>query len=278
MKVYMHWDMEGVSGLFTKAHAWYWDDGVPEHIADEGCRLLTEDVNSAAAAALEAGADEVIVCDTHHGGGNIILDQAISDPRVTVHGKSRDAAGRWMPDLDEDIDALMLPGHHAKAGTPDAFLSHTWSLIWDDFQINGQSVGEMGIEACYAGYWDIPVIMAQGDETACHEAEALFPGAVTAAVKRAESYDLASGLDPESARQLTAERVKEAIANLQQGPPKPYKPSLPMTVIIRMAQVEDADKAMQRPNVRRLDDHTVACDVERQCDVVKWIHGTGLPD
>ena len=63
MKVYMHWDMEGVSGLFTKAHAWYWDDGVPEHIADEGCRLLTEDVNSAAAAALEAGADEVIVPD-----------------------------------------------------------------------------------------------------------------------------------------------------------------------------------------------------------------------
>ena len=278
MKVYMHWDMEGVSGLFTKEHAWYWDEGVPAHIAAEGCRLITEDVSSAAAAALEAGADEVIVCDTHHGGGNILLDQAIDDPRVTIHGKSRDAAGRWMPDLDESIDALMLPGHHAKAGTPDAFLSHTWSLAWDDFRINGQSVGEMGIEACYAGYWDIPVIMAQGDETACVEAEALFPGVVTAAVKRAESYELASGLEPEAARQLTAEKVREAIANLRRASPKPYKPSLPMTVTIRMARAEEASAATQRPGVRQLDEHTVECDVDRQCDVVKWIIDTGLPD
>ena len=278
MKVYMHWDMEGVSGLFTKEHAWYWDEGVPDHIAAEGCRLITDDVNSAATAALEAGADEVIVCDTHHGGGNILLDQAISDPRVTVHGKSRDAAGRWMPDLDESVDALMLPGHHAKAGTPDAFLSHTWSLAWDDFRINGQSVGEMGIEACYAGYWDIPVIMVQGDETACREAEALFPGVVTAAVKRAKSYELASGLDPEAARQLTAEKVREAIDRFREAAPKPYKPSLPMTVAIKMARAEDASKATQKPGVRRLDEHTVECDVGRQCDVVKWIIGTGLPD
>ncbi|MDP6779850.1 MAG: M55 family metallopeptidase [Candidatus Latescibacteria bacterium] len=278
MKIYMHWDMEGTSGLFTRDQAWYWHDGVPEQVAAEGCRLITEDVNSAAQAALDAGVDEVIVCDTHHGGGNIILEEAISDPRITVHGKSRDATGRWMPDLDESVDALMLPGHHAKAGTPDAFLSHTWSLIWDDFQINGQSVGEMGIEACYAGYWDIPVTMVKGDETACVEAEALFPGVVTAAVKRAESYELASGLAPEEARALTAHKVKEAIANLRQAPPKPYKPSLPMTVTIRMAHTDDAVKAMQRPGVSRLDDHTVACDVERQCDVVKWIIDTGLPD
>ena len=54
-----------------------------------------------------------------------------------------------MPDL-EDADGLMLMGHHAKAGTHGAFLPHTWQLDWEDFRINGVSVGEIGIEACYA--------------------------------------------------------------------------------------------------------------------------------
>ena len=51
---------------------WFWEEGVPQEVADEGRRLLIADINSAAAAALEAGADELIICDTHHGGGNII--------------------------------------------------------------------------------------------------------------------------------------------------------------------------------------------------------------
>jgi D-aminopeptidase len=36
MKVYMHWDMEGVSGLFTREHVWFWEDEVRTDIADEG--------------------------------------------------------------------------------------------------------------------------------------------------------------------------------------------------------------------------------------------------
>ena len=42
-----------------------------EQAAREGRDLLIADVNSACVAALTTGADEVIVRDTHHGGGNI---------------------------------------------------------------------------------------------------------------------------------------------------------------------------------------------------------------
>jgi hypothetical protein len=49
-----------------------------------------------------------------------------------------------------------------------------------------------------------------------------------------------------------------------------------MTVLIRMRTVEAAEAAAQRPGVRRLGEHTVACRLERRCDVVKWIVGTGL--
>lgn len=278
MKIFMHWDMEGVSGIFTREHVWFWEAGTRKHIAEEGRQLLIADVNSAAAAALEAGADEVIVCDTHHGGGNLILEQMLPDSRITYHIKSRDATGRWMPGLDETVDGLMLMGHHAKAGTEGEFLPHTWTTAWADFSINGQSVGEMGIEACYAGYWNIPPILAQGTEAACREAAELFPGVVTAAVKHAETHDLCSGLDADSARQLTAQKVGEAIHKVRTGSLNAYRPTLPMTVTVRMKAEESAEVADRRPQVQRIDGTTVEGEVERQCDVVKWILGTGLPD
>jgi D-amino peptidase len=230
------------------------------------------------AAALEAGAERVTVCDTHTGGGNIRIPEMLADARVTYHGRSRAPRGagqRWMPGLDE-ADVLMLPGHHARAGTPGAFLPHTWSLDWEDFRINGESVGEMGIETCYAGYWDVPLIMMQGDEAACREAEAEFPGVVTAAVKRAASRDFCTGLDADSARRLTARKVAEAVEKARRSRPAPYKPALPMTVAIRMASETAAEKASRLPDVVRVDARTVEKRLERQCDVVQWIARAGL--
>jgi D-amino peptidase len=279
MKLFMHWDMEGVSGLFTREQTWFWEPGVREHVAAEGRELIMADVTSAWVAALAAGVDEVIVCDTHHGGGNLDLEKMPKDPRVTYLGRStgyQDGKLRWMPGLDRSVDALMLPGHHAKAGTAGAFLPHGWSLDWADFQINGQSVGEMGMESCFAAHWDIPLILAQGDEAACAEAEEQFPGVVTVRVKRALTHDLCTGLDAEAARGLTARRVTEAIERLRSAKPRPFQPTLPMTITIRMASVQAADRAATRPGVQRVDEYTVGGRVERYCDVVKWVNGTGL--
>jgi D-amino peptidase len=279
MKLFLHWDMEGVGGLFTREQVWYWEPGVRESVAAEGRALLQADVISANAAALAAGADELIVCDTHHGGGNFDLARLPADPRITYLGRStgyQDGKLRWMPGLDHSVDALLLPGHHAKAGTIGAFLPHGWSLDWADFQINGQSIGEMGMESCYAGHWDIPLIFVQGDDAACAEAQEQFPGVVTACVKRALGPDLCTGLEARAARELTAARIAEAIGRLRTALPHPFKPTLPMTVTIRMASVAAADKAATRPDVRRIDDYIVAGRVERHCDVVAWVNGTGL--
>lgn len=279
MKIFMLWDMEGVSGLFTREHVWFWEPGTREQIAEEGRQLLMADINSAAQAAFDAGVDELIVCDTHHGGGNIRLGEMLSDPRITYLQKSRgfqDGKFRWLPGLDESVDGFMVPGHHARAGTAGAFLPHTWMLEWADFRINGQSVGEMGIEACYAGHWGVPVTLAQGDESGCREAEGMFPGIVTACVKRATSPDTCEGPDAASARRLTAEKVKQAIGKLRAGGCQPFRPTLPMTVAIRMTTSQKAEAAAQRPGVRRVDEFTVETQIARHCDVVRWIAGAGL--
>jgi hypothetical protein len=48
-----------------------------------------------------------------------------------------------------------------------------------------------------------------------------------------------------------------------------------MIVTIQMRTAKAADAAAQRPGVERLDEHTVSKRLERRCDVVKWIVGTG---
>ena len=135
-------------------------------------------------------------------------------------------------------------------------------------------MGEIGIEACYAGHWDVPLVLVQGDEAGCREAEAQFPGVVTAPVKRAVHAELATGLAPEEAHRLTARRVAEAVDRLRAGSaPAPYKPHLPMQVTLRLTTVEEADKLERRSGAQRVDGHTVACRVERQRDILAWTTG-----
>lgn len=280
LKVFMLWDMEGASGLYDKERIWYWDPGVPEQMQIEGCELLTADVNSAALAAFEAGVDSLIICDTHHGGNNIIPEKLLSDPRIKFLPRSvglENGKWRWMPGLNETVDAFMVMGHHAKPGTEGSFLHHAQSLDWADIRINGVSVGEIGIESCYAGNWNIPVIMVQGDEATCIEAEELLPGIVTAVVKHAVSYEKAEGPDPQAARDLTARKVKEAIDKLKSGGEfTVYKPTLPMTVSVRLKTTEAAEKLSGRFGTMLKDPYTAEETVDRHCDVMKPFTGAGL--
>ena len=110
----------------------------------------------------------------------------------------------------------------------------------------------------------------------CKEVELQLPGAVTACVKQAESFDRCTGPDAQAARRLTAEKVAEAIRKLDTAKPSPYKPALPMRVALRFKSETAAEAAAKKPGVRRIDAYAVECDVQRQCDVVKWLTGTGV--
>ena len=272
----MLWDMEGVSGLMTREQVWHWEEGARPEVYEEGRSLLIEDINRSVKAALDAGASDVIVADTHSGGGNIQLDRMFKDARVTYREKAAVTRGDlrfWMEGL-ETCDGLMLMGHHAKAGTEGAFLPHTWTGAWADVRINDESVGELGIEACFGGHWNVPFMVAQGDDFTEREVASTYPRTLMATVKKAESHDLCSGLDPQTARALTAGVVGEAVTR---GPDafEPYVPELPMTVTIEYLEEAGAAKAAERSTVTRVDAVTVEATLERRCDVVKWILDVG---
>jgi D-aminopeptidase len=135
----------------------------------------------------------------------------------------------------------------------------------------------MGIELCYAGHWNIPALMYTGDVAGCREAEQQFPGIVTAVVKHAESWDKASGMDTAKAHKLIAKKVRQAVRKLEKGGKfTTYRPALPMTVTLKMTSPEAATRYEQRYKARKIDQVTLEDKVDRHCDILKWLTGTGL--
>ena len=281
MKIFMHWDMEGACGINSREQVWFWEEGVREEVAREGQDMLIADVNNAVRAALEAGVDEIVVSDTHHGGGNMVLERMLADPRVTYNPRSRGmhkGVRRWMPGLDETVDGFMVPAHHAKSSTPNAFLPHTNSSRWADFRINDMSVGEMGLESCFAAHWNVPLMFTHGDNLFCKEVRETYPWVEAVEVKQVVDANHCAGPDPVEARKLVAEGIVRSIENLRAGKCKPFAPKLPMTVTIKMLYPEDADAAVAKSpeTVQRIDKYTIQGNAPRHCDVMAWLTGDGL--
>ena len=246
MKIYILCDMEGTSGIWRHEQV---ASSSPHY--QEGRQLLMGDVNAAIAGAMDGGATELVVCDTHAMGWNFRLSEM--DGRAEYETPTHACP---MPSLDESFAGLILTGHHAMAGTRDGFLDHTMSPDhWFRFRINGQEVGEIGMETAHAGHFDVPLIMLTGDEAACREAEGLRPGIVTVPVKRGLGRSRAHCLPPERGRALIRERAAKAVGMAKELPP--WKPDTPITLELTLTRSDYADQAAAADGVERVDARTV---------------------
>lgn len=245
MKIYIHVDMEGTSGIWRREQV---DSSMPQY--QQGRELLMGDVNAAVAGCFDGGATEVIVCDTHGGGGNFLIEKL--DERAVYETPCETSP---LPSVAGSAGLILL-AHHAMAGTLGGFLDHTQSsMAWFEYRVNGQPVGEIGQETIYAGHFDVPLIMVSGDEAACREAESQCPGVVTVAVKKGLSRSRARCLHPVKAQALIREGAAKAAAKAKNL--KPWKPSLPITLELTYYRSDYADGHASRPGVERVDARTV---------------------
>ena len=172
ISIYILADMEGISGIRKMEQV-----QADKPAYEEGRRLMMADINAAIDAAFMAGATSVVAADTHGGGGQLRLQDM--DPRATYETPG---FGRLMPSLSSDFAGVILVGHHARAGTLNGFLDHTMmSSKWFEYRLNDQVLGEIGIEAAWAGHYNVPVVAVTGDQTTADEAKALL-GTVECAV------------------------------------------------------------------------------------------------
>src|SRR5919202_4298096 len=153
MKVYIMTDMEGVAGVVSSV-----DYCAPDsRYYEVGRELTTLETNAAIEGALDAGATEFLVVDGH-GHGAI-------DP-VKLHPAALLMAGRPLGypfGCDQSFDATFIIGQHAKANTDGGQLCHTGSFTVEDQVLNGQSLGELGINMLFAAYYGVRTVLVTGD-------------------------------------------------------------------------------------------------------------------
>jgi len=260
MKLYILADMEGISGIRKIEQV---DTGGGSEY-EEGRRLMIAEVNAMVAACFDAGADEVVACDTHGGGGQLRI--AEMDARADYETPG---SGRLMPALDESFDGVILLGHHAMAGTETAFLDHTMSSAsWFEYRLNGQALGEIGIEAAWAGHYGVTVILVTGDEPTAREAKQTLGAVETAVVKHPVSRNRARCLPLPRARRVIAEATKRAIE--RRGDFRPFQPDLPATVQLTHYRTDQCEERAFRPGVERVDGRTIQRRIDSLLDVVRF--------
>lgn len=245
MKILIATDMEGITGVTT------WDQVTPGHPEYARFRkLMTQDVNAAIRGASDADADEILVADGHWNGSNILIEEL--DPRARLNSGSPSPFS-MMQGIDESVDGVFFIGYHARNGSPEAVLDHTWSSktvanVW----LNDVLTGEYGLNAAVAGHFGVPVIMISGDQTACAQMTQLLGEVETAVVKRAWGRFAADCLAPQVTEELICSRAQRAVERLAQGDiPDPFVLDTPITVTVEFFSSDMADRATRIPFTKR---------------------------
>jgi len=159
VKVFISVDMEGVSGITDP------EDVLPDGADYQRGRVfMTGDANAAILGAYDAGADEVLVNDSHWVMRNLLLEQLDSRAR-TIKGFHKSLC--MVQGLDASYDGAVFVGYHACAGTEGGVLNHT--LLGKEIQnvyLNGEPTGETRLNAAYAGHFGVPALAVAGREQA----------------------------------------------------------------------------------------------------------------
>lgn len=202
MRVLISVDMEGVAGVVAP------DDVNPGHPEYERNRAYLTDEAGAAVRGVLAynGEASVIVVDAHARFRNLLPDRL---PRQCTLLRGDPRRHGMLTGIDRDVDAVFFVGYHGRAGTPASVLAHTVSGgTIARVRVNGEELGELGLNAALAAHYGAVPVLATGDDTLAREAEAFVPGITTVEVKWAYGNRAAESLHPtESCARIQAGAV-----------------------------------------------------------------------
>lgn len=245
MKILIAADMEGITGVTT------WDQVTPGHAEYARFRkLMTADVNAAARGAFEAGVDEVLVADGHWNGSNILVEELDSRAKLNTGSPSPFS---MMQGVDRGVEGVFFVGYHARQGSPNAVLDHTWSgtCVANVF-INDAIAGEYTLNAALAGHYGVPVLLVSGDQTVCTQVVEQIGPLETAVVKQAAGRFSAECLPPDVTQEIIRQAARRAVGRMaKKEVPKPLVVKTPIKITVELFSSDMADRAMLMPGVVR---------------------------
>jgi D-amino peptidase len=243
MNIYISADIEGIGCVVRSEHS-----SVQGREYAFARRQMTAEVNAAVEGAFAAGATEVVVADAHNVGLNLLPDEL--DERIRlVMGSPRPFS--MMQGVDLGFDAVLFVGYHGMSRTPDSNIVHIFSGRAARLTINGVDIGEIGLNALLAGYYNTPVVLVTGDEHACREAEALMPGVTTAAVKKAIGSYAGLCLHPRKCVELIAAAAEESLRNRDRCLPL-VLPGEGASMELECTTASTADRVARIPRTERV--------------------------
>jgi D-amino peptidase len=251
MRVYISIDMEGVAGV---VHEDQTDPIEPRHAGEYNRfrRFMTNEANAAIAGALEAGAAGVVVNDSHWLMRNLLAEELNPAAELLSGGPKRLS---MVEGIDGGFDAAMFVGYHARAGTRDAIIDHTYTSRVYEARINDQPVGELALNAAMAGIHGVPVALVSGDQALGAEARALLGSTVEiVVVKEAVGRFAAKSLAPA----VACQRIRSGAAAALKRRHAPFTFQAPVRLEVDFVVSQMADMAELVPGSSRTGGRTVS--------------------
>ena len=261
-KIYISADMEGVVGVVTG------DQLGPSGFEYQRFRgFMTQEVNTAIEAAFEGGATEVVVSDSHGNGENLLLEH-LPDNVVVIRSWPRPLS--MMEGIDATFDGAIFLGYHTSTTNMRGVRAHTLSSArLTAVRLNGQAMAEAGINAAIAGHFGVPIILVSGDDAIVEETTALLGDVEGAVVKWALGFHSAKTLTPEAAYTVIRQKVKAAMARIQDF--KPYRLDGPIQLEVSFKNYRPVEVLAYLPIVERIDAHTIRFVGKDMIEVSKFL-------
>ena len=253
VRVYISVDMEGIAGVVHEAQT---DPSDPACAAEYARfrRLMTAEANAAVEGAVAAGATRVLVNDSHWFMRNLLAEE-LHQAAELVAGDPKPRSMVQGIDEPEGFDAALFVGYHARAGTRNAILDHTYADRIYEVRLNGKPVGELGINAAFAGVCGVPVALVSGDSALAAEAKDLLgDGVSTVIVKQAVSRHAARSVAPAVACRMIRDEATRTLKRKH----APFVLPAPIALEVDFAQTIHADMAALCPGATRTAGRTVA--------------------
>ena len=204
-----------------------------------------------------------------HGPMRNVLPAEIDDRARLISGRLKPLF--MMEGVETGCAGAILLGYHARAGAERGILAHTYNgFAFARTVVNGQEIGEAGLNGSLAGALGVPVIMISGDDVLREEAAPLFPKARFAETKRAISANCADSLAPAASRDLIRATAEEAVR--QAGGIAPVTLDPPLDCEVRLNTTALADLMSNLLDIERLDGHTVRFRRDAVLDVIRTLN------
>lgn len=247
MRIYLSVDMEGVAGVVHEDQTNPTDPRCAAEYA-RFRRVMTSEANAAVEGALAGGATRVLVNDSHWTMRNLLAEELHPAAELLSGGPK---TWSMMEGIDLGWDAAAFIGYHAKAGTANAVLDHTYTHGIQDVRLNGRSVGELGLNAALAGSFGVSVALVSGDQALAKEARDLLGEDLrTVTVKEGVSRHAARSVAPQQACAMIREAMREVLA--RRAPlPRPFSLAAPVQLEVDFAMTVHADHAVMAPGFER---------------------------